>query len=92
MTQLETLLNTYPEEVWIGDDDGYCAVCNTGAPCRSAIETDMLDVLRESKIGVTHKSMTICLQWLHDNDLSSLKESVSFLSEEFLKYYANEEE
>lgn len=80
----DELLNQYPPEEWVEseEEDGYCATCRNGTICREAITMDVVDICTEAGVLPLHCD-TICLQWLTDNNQSSLKTSITELAAQF---------
>lgn len=77
------LLKRYPPEEWVDGD--LCATCAKGEICREAIALDVVDICTMAGVLPLHYD-AICLQWLTDNDQSSLKTSISELAEQFRKF------
>lgn len=92
---VEELLSHFPPEN-IADPNGLdnevlaahsgCQTCAEGDACQERIRTDIDDILSEA--GLDHTEMLTCLQWLMQEEYSSLNQSVTEMARDFQEHLA----
>lgn len=87
MSAYKALLDLYPNEDWRGEtdtEDGYCATCLNGTPCRGRIENDVTDLQSELRHENRFPTPADLLAWLSRTGYSSLTHSIGQLADCYL--------
>lgn len=87
MSTDKALLDLYPNEGWREEtdtEDGYCATCLNGTPCRGRIENDVTDLQSELRHENRFPTPAVLLAWLSRTGYSSLTHSIGQLVDCYL--------